>query len=693
MKKLTLFLCLSLLITNCGGNSEVLITEETSTTSTTKKVQPSTTLPAETTTTTGLQISCQEDDNSNIDFNNKKNIQVFLNKYGFDAGEADGAIGNKTIEAIKEFQAYAGLSVDGAVGPNTISKMKAWTGCEEKVNDYTRKTVVASTTTTTVANSNIASDSTTTTTTTTTTIPVQTMNLNYGYVPSLSLKNNELISIFKGHSDSSQLCGTPFFDDLNSSTLNYFSNGVPNLTTISSGAFTLSSLSSTILNDSNSQFQIQVIGNGDDKYKFYFIEPFSNNFIILKPSEIITENNLTIARFDKKNMKSGAWFYGFTENGSGEVIKASGQREFIVDSNSQMNNSQSNQAEIILITKNSTNLIRGESLSTDDRLSISYITENSYDRRSGTTNEIKVSDKVITLANNSQAKVNELLLIERELMLVTSIDNNSYSVIRGYLDTEPKSYDISTGVKVVESTNEQFLKSKFGYAVFRTEKGFKFQVPLYQELNKNTFNLSGCPNDRYSLEEITTFSWRQKSSSTVVSNSIRNTITPLFDKEFVINTPGNVYLSPDMEGKNPDTGEFVINGPRELNLKVNQATSFDFNNLILGSSDLVFAEIVFKMIPLSGSNKLSSSRTIYFNIENNNLEFKINLLNKTDSKTNTNDTWESEYKYIFESISFYDKISKTTFDNSGKILYSHSSEVGTHDVYYLDQFSFLIDKD
>ena len=358
-----------------------------------------------------------------------------------------------------------------------------------------------------------------------------------------------------------------------------------------------------------------------------------------------------------------------------------------------MNNSQSNQAEIILITKNSTNLTRGESLSTDDRLSISYITENSYDRRSGTTNEIKVSDNVITLANDSQAKVNELLLIEKELMLVTSIDNNSYSVIRGYLDTEPKSYDISTGSKVVESTNEQFLKSEFGYAVFRTEKGFKFQVPLYQELNKNTFNLSGCPNDRYSLEEITTFSWRQKSSSTVVSNSIRNTIAPLFDKEFVINTPGNVYLSPDMEGKNPDTGEFVINGPRELNLKINQTTSFDFNNLQLGSSELVFAEIVFKMIPLSGSNKLSSSRTIYFNIENNNLEFKINLLNKTDSKTNTNDTWESEYKYIFESISFYDKISKTTFTNTGKILYSHSSEVGTHDAYYLDQFSFLIDKD
>jgi peptidoglycan hydrolase-like protein with peptidoglycan-binding domain len=691
MKKLVLLLFLSLSVLSCGGSNDALLTEETFPTVVIQEEQTTTTASVETTTTTSADVLtlCQEDNNLNTDFDNKKNIQIFLNKYGFDAGEPDGAIGNKTIEAIKEFQAYAGLTVDGDVGPNTISKMKSWTGCEEKINDYTKQTVVTSTTTTTIASSSILPDSTTTTTT----IPVQTINLNYGYVPSLSLKNNELISIFKGYSVSSQLCGTPYFDNLNRNALNYFSNGVPNLNTISSGVFKLSSLSSSIFNSSNSQFQIQVIGNGDDNYKFYFIEPFDNQFTVLKPSQIITEGGLTTAIFDKEDMKSGAWFYGFTENGSGEVIKASGQREFIVDSSSQMNNSESNKTEIILITKNNSNITQGQTLSVDDTLSISYITENLYDIRSATTNVIEASDSVITLANNSQAKVNEILLIEKELMLVTSINNNSYSVIRGYLDTEPKSYDISTGVKVVESIDEQFLKSKFGYAVFRTEKGFKFQVPLYEEINKNTFSLSGCPNDRYSLEEITTFSWRQQSSSTVISNTIRNTITPLFDKEFVINTPGNVYLSPDIEGKNPNTGEFIIGGPRKLNLKINESTSFNFNNLLLGSSDLVFAEIVFKMIPLSGSNKLSSERTVYFNIENNNLEFTANLLNKTDSKTNGKDSWESEYKYIFKSISFYDKISKTTFDNTGQIRYGHSAEVGTHDVYYLDQFSFIVDKD
>jgi len=690
MKKLLLLMFLSLGVINCDASNDGLLTEETLPTVVIQEEQPTTTDSIETTTTTNADVLtlCQEDNNLNTDFDNKKNIQIFLNKYGFDAGEPDGAIGNKTIEAIKEFQAYAGLTVDGDVGEKTISKMKSWTGCEEQINDYTKQTIITSTTTTTIASSNTSTDTTTTTTT-----PVQTINLNYGYVPSLSLKNNELISIFKGHSVSSQLCGTPYFDNLNNDALNYFSNGVPNLTTISNGVFTLSSLSSSILNNSNSQFQIQVIGNGDTNYKFYFIEPFSNQFTTLKPGQIITEGGLTTAIFDKEDMKSGAWFYGFTENGSGEVIKASGQREFIVDSSSQMNNSESNQTEIILITKNNSNITRGQSLSVDDTLSISYITENLYDIRSETTNVIEASDSVITLTNNSQAKVNELLLIEKELMLVTSINNNSYSVIRGYLDTEPKSYDISTGVKVVESIDEQFLKSKFGYAIFRTEKGFKFQVPLYKEVNKNTFTLSGCPNDRYSLEEITTFSWRQQLSSTVISNTIRNTNTPLFDKEFVINTPGNVYLSPDVEGKNPNTGEFIISGPRELNLNINESTSFNFNNLLLGSSDLVFAEIVFKMIPLSESNKLSSERTVYFNIENNNLEFTVNLLNKTDSKTNGKDSWESEYKYIFKSISFYDKISKTTFDNTGKIRYGHSTEVGAHDVYYLDQFSFVVDKD
>ena len=37
---------------------------------------------------------------------------------------------------------------------------------------------------------------------------------NFGFMPSLSLKNNEIVSIFKGHSDGNLVCGTPYFGDL-----------------------------------------------------------------------------------------------------------------------------------------------------------------------------------------------------------------------------------------------------------------------------------------------------------------------------------------------------------------------------------------------------------------------------------------------------------------------------------------------
>ena len=41
----------------------------------------------------------------------------------------------------------------------------------------------------------------------------------------------------------------------------------------------------------------------------------------------------------------------------------------------------------------------------------------------------------------------------------------------------------------------------------------------------------------------------------------KNTITSLFDKEFVINT-NKQYLSPNLIGKDSNTGNFLIEGPR-----------------------------------------------------------------------------------------------------------------------------------
>ena len=42
---------------------------------------------------------------------------------------------------------------------------------------------------------------------------------------------------------------------------------------------------------------------------------------------------------------------------------------------------------------------------------------------------------------------------------------------------------------------------------------------------------------------------------------------------------------------------------------------------------------------------------------------------------------------------FFYKISKTRFKNDGTVAYGHNSNPGSHDVYYLDQFSFIVNED
>ena len=690
-RKISFFVIFLLIMISCGGETEQIVSETTTSTIL------DTTSTSSSTTTTIVEINekneqkCPEDDNSTIDFSKIKNIQLFLNKYGFDAGEPDGVAGNQTVEAIKEFQAYAGLSVDGDAGPNTIAKMNSWTGCEEKINDYIKQT-----TTTTVADSessNESADTTTTTSTTTTTVPQSLYALNdFGFVPSLSLKNNEIVSIFKGYSDGNLICGTPYFGDLPVNTLNYFSNSTPTTQTVKNTPYTLSALSTNITVNSNTEIEIQIIGNGDTSFKFYFIKPFENQFIILNPSNIVSSAGLTTATFKKDNLENGAWFYGFAENSSGEIVKASGNREFLVGDASGMTNADSNEIETIIITKNGKNITKGENLNSSDILSILYVTKSIYNNRDNTQTTISSEADTITLKNDSQANVGNILLINKELMYINSKNSNNYTVTRGYLNTEIKEHLAGSSVKVIEDSSREGLKSNFGYAVIRSEKGFKFQIPLGPELSSNEFLLSGCPNDRYLLEEITTFSWRQKGSSTVVNSSTKNTITSLFDKEFVINT-NKQYLSPNLIGKDSNTGNFLIEGPRNKVLELNDSINFNFNKIELGNSEIKFVEINFKMFPLENSNKLSSSKSIYLPVVDGNFNFIIDLQQKSEVKVSNSNNWEVGYKYIFNYITFFDTISKTKFNNDGTIDYGHNSNTGSHDVYYLDQFSFIVNED
>lgn len=52
-----------------------------------------------------------------------RNIQAILNKNGFDAGTADGKLGQKTVNAIKEFQSSAGMTADGKITDQLVTEL------------------------------------------------------------------------------------------------------------------------------------------------------------------------------------------------------------------------------------------------------------------------------------------------------------------------------------------------------------------------------------------------------------------------------------------------------------------------------------------------------------------------------------------------------------------------------------------
>lgn len=57
---------------------------------------------------------------------NVKQIQSALKNAGFDAGEVDGKMGKKTVDAIKAFQQQNNLNADGKVGKETWNLLKEY---------------------------------------------------------------------------------------------------------------------------------------------------------------------------------------------------------------------------------------------------------------------------------------------------------------------------------------------------------------------------------------------------------------------------------------------------------------------------------------------------------------------------------------------------------------------------------------
>ena len=55
-----------------------------------------------------------------------REIQLALQRAGFDSGTVDGKMGRRTREALRNFQKAQGLTADGRIGPQTIAKLKAY---------------------------------------------------------------------------------------------------------------------------------------------------------------------------------------------------------------------------------------------------------------------------------------------------------------------------------------------------------------------------------------------------------------------------------------------------------------------------------------------------------------------------------------------------------------------------------------
>ena len=105
-----------------GGDDEGAATTETVTTTApqtetepTSTATESGTTPA-VTSTVPEDVTLQEGDSGD----EVKALQEALTTLGYDVGEPDGACGPATTEAVKQFQADAGIPADGVAGPQTI---------------------------------------------------------------------------------------------------------------------------------------------------------------------------------------------------------------------------------------------------------------------------------------------------------------------------------------------------------------------------------------------------------------------------------------------------------------------------------------------------------------------------------------------------------------------------------------------
>jgi len=105
-----------------GDGDDEDATPSTSAPATVEETEPTTTA-AETETAPTVTATVPEDVTlKNGDSGDEvKQLQEALTALGYDVGEADGAFGAATEEAVKQFQADSGIAADGVAGPETLT--------------------------------------------------------------------------------------------------------------------------------------------------------------------------------------------------------------------------------------------------------------------------------------------------------------------------------------------------------------------------------------------------------------------------------------------------------------------------------------------------------------------------------------------------------------------------------------------
>ena len=668
LRKIIAFLFLSLFFVQCGnsesvefesGDIQTTVIADTTTTIFVQEV-------AETTTTT--IYSCEQDDNSSIDFTNIKNVQIFLNKYGFDAGEADGYLGSNTVNAIKEFQEYAGLVPDGDAGPDTINMMNSWTGCETKST-----TVPASTTTTVPVNSE--------------NVNLQNETLNsYGYQPAISLENSELQYIVRSFDEKNSFCLNNYISS--EEYVEYKSLGFPSIYSLYKSEPLISTeTTTTITSDNTNNFTIEVVGNGDDKYKFYFVEPFTSAYKVISPSQISVSSGLTTAVFNKNNLTNGYWFYGYADNGSGGIVESSGMREFLVGNELSQNDNNLSSFHKVWLHSNEKLIRDGAYIENNTDIYITYITDTGFNIFTTLNENIDKESKTFKLVDTQNYKVGDAILINEEIMLIETINNEEITVLRGYRNSLKQTHNLSADVyKLVERTD---MRGTRGYAIFKGEKGFQFMVNLGIEGYPAKISIKDdCPKDLYSLDLLQVYAWREKGDSTTNVIKARGSESLLSNDKFTIFQGFEDYIFPDIFAFDSSDGSFINTGPKSETLNIGDEIFFNFEGIVSGNNPIKFIEINFKMFP-TGTKK-TTVRKVIFNPTNGDFIYRNKINSISSSKTFSNNEWEGEYKYQLDSIKVNDGTSEIVFYSNGIQLNLTNGSESQHDVYYLDQFSFII---